>query len=91
VVTSDNPRSESPEAIIAAIVSGMSRPPDRVEPDRARAIAVVLDQAAPADVVLIAGKGHEAWQEFADRRVEFSDAREARAALARRAPGACNA
>jgi UDP-N-acetylmuramoyl-L-alanyl-D-glutamate--2,6-diaminopimelate ligase len=91
VVTSDNPRSESPEAIIAAIVSGMSRPPDRVEPDRARAIAVVLDQAAPADVVLIAGKGHEAWQEFADRRVEFSDAREARAALVRRALGACNA
>jgi UDP-N-acetylmuramyl-tripeptide synthetase len=85
VLTSDNPRSESPTAIIAAIASGMSRAADRVEPDRALAIRYALAQAAPADVVLIAGKGHECWQEFADHRVEFSDAREARAALGQRA------
>ncbi len=85
VLTSDNPRSESPTAIIAAIASGMSRAADRVEPDRALAIRYALAHAAPADVVLIAGKGHECWQEFANHRVEFSDAREARAALEQRA------
>jgi UDP-N-acetylmuramyl-tripeptide synthetase len=85
VLTSDNPRSESPTAIIEAIASGMSRAADRVEPDRARAIRYALAQAAPADVVLVAGKGHECWQEFADHRIEFSDVREARAALAQRA------
>jgi UDP-N-acetylmuramoyl-L-alanyl-D-glutamate--2,6-diaminopimelate ligase len=56
----------------------------RAEPDRAAAIAQVLAQAAPADVVLIAGKGHEAWQEIAGVKRPFSDLEHARAALARR-------
>jgi len=74
VVTSDNPRSERPSAIISQILLGLSRPEvAQVEPDRAAAIAATLAQAAPHDVVLIAGKGHEAWQEMAGERVAFSD------------------
>jgi len=56
----------------------------RAESDRAAAIAQVLQAAAPADVVLIAGKGHEAWQEAAGVKRPFSDLEQARAALARR-------
>ena len=55
-----------------------------VEPDRARAIESVIAQADPADVILIAGKGHETYQEIGARRLPFSDAKVARAALARR-------
>ena len=74
VVTSDNPRSERPSAVISQILLGLSRPEAaQVEPDRAAAIAATLAQAAPEDVVLIAGKGHEAWQETAGERVAFSD------------------
>ncbi len=74
VVTSDNPRSEKPEAIISQILRGFASPEEvQVEPERARAIAETLAQAAPADVVLIAGKGHEAWQELAGERIVFSD------------------
>ncbi len=74
VVTSDNPRSENPEAIIAAILAGM-RQPDRaiVEPDRAAAITLAINAAGAADTVLVAGKGHETWQETAGRRLPFSD------------------
>jgi UDP-N-acetylmuramoyl-L-alanyl-D-glutamate--2,6-diaminopimelate ligase len=56
-----------------------------VEPDRALAIALAIGEAAEADVVLIAGKGHEPYQEIAGHREPFSDAEVARAALARRA------
>ncbi|MBM3353872.1 MAG: UDP-N-acetylmuramoyl-L-alanyl-D-glutamate--2,6-diaminopimelate ligase, partial [Betaproteobacteria bacterium] len=59
--------------------------PHEVEPDRARAIAAAISDAAPADVVLIAGKGHEAYQEIAGRRLPFSDAAVAQAVLASRA------
>ena len=74
VVTSDNPRSENPNAIIAAILSGM-RHPDRaiVEPDRAAAITLGIRAAGAEDIVLVAGKGHETWQETAGRRLPFSD------------------
>ena len=65
VVTSDNPRTEDPEAIIAEILSGME--PDRahihVEPDRAEAIGWALSQGQPGDVIVLAGKGHETYQE----------------------------
>ncbi len=72
VVTSDNPRFEHPLAIIDAILEGMvSRP--AVEPDRARAIALALGEADGADVVLVAGKGHEPYQEVAGVRHPFSD------------------
>ena len=84
VLTSDNPRSEDPLAIIRAIEQGVSAP-HAVEIDRARAIESAIAQAADADVVLISGKGHEAWQEAGGRRLPFSDAAEAQAALARRA------
>jgi UDP-N-acetylmuramoyl-L-alanyl-D-glutamate--2,6-diaminopimelate ligase len=81
IVTSDNPRSEDPEAIIDAIVAGAERPVER-EPDRRAAIADAVAAARPGDVVVIAGKGHEQGQEFADGRKEpFDDVAVAREAL----------
>jgi UDP-N-acetylmuramoyl-L-alanyl-D-glutamate--2,6-diaminopimelate ligase len=83
MVTSDNPRSEEPLSIIAQIQSGMAAV-HLAEPDRARAIEKTIVAAEPADVVLVAGKGHENYQEVAGKRLPFSDAATARAALARR-------
>jgi UDP-N-acetylmuramoyl-L-alanyl-D-glutamate--2,6-diaminopimelate ligase len=96
VVTSDNPRSEQPEAIIAQIVDGaagarpVGAPKIAVEPDRREAIHRAVAAARPGDVVLIAGKGHEQGQEFAEGRVvPFDDVAVAREALrARRAHAA---
>ena len=79
-VTSDNPRNENPTAIIDAILQGMSGEP-KVEPDRARAIFEAIGHARCGDVVLIAGKGHEDYQEIAGERISFSDAAIARKAL----------
>ena len=73
VITSDNPRGEDPAAIIAAIAAG-ARPPFVAEPDRAQAIATALAAAQRDDIVLIAGKGHERYQELAGVRQPFSDA-----------------
>jgi UDP-N-acetylmuramoyl-L-alanyl-D-glutamate--2,6-diaminopimelate ligase len=85
VVTSDNPRSERPEAIIAQILLGMSRSPCvSVEPDRAQAILHAITNAASNDVVLLAGKGHEETQEVAGEKRPFSDRLHARQALASR-------
>ncbi len=85
VVTSDNPRSEKPGAIISQILLGLASPEAaQVEADRAAAIADTLAQAAPQDVVLIAGRGHEAWQEIAGERIAFSDRAHAVDALTRR-------
>jgi UDP-N-acetylmuramoyl-L-alanyl-D-glutamate--2,6-diaminopimelate ligase len=86
IVTSDNPRSEDPLAIIAAVSAGIPET-HATEPDRARAIEKAVSEAAPADVVLIAGKGHENYQEIAGKRLPFSDAAVAGAALARRGTG----
>lgn len=83
VLTSDNPRSEDPLAILREIEAGVSTA-HQVEPDRARAIEAAIASAADADVVLLAGKGHEAVQEIAGRRLPFSDAAVARGALERR-------
>jgi UDP-N-acetylmuramoyl-L-alanyl-D-glutamate--2,6-diaminopimelate ligase len=85
VLTSDNPRGESPEAILDAVQAGLSAPCALREADRARAIAETVARAAPADVVLIAGKGHEPYQEIAGVRHPFLDAEHAERALARRA------
>jgi UDP-N-acetylmuramoyl-L-alanyl-D-glutamate--2,6-diaminopimelate ligase len=82
VVTSDNPRSEDPLKIIQAIKGGISGNCE-IEADRAKAIAAAIDGADDADVVLIAGKGHENYQEIAGRRLPFSDAAVARDALRR--------
>ena len=82
VVTSDNPRSEDPAAILHQILQGtIAGNTVRAEPDRAIAIAQTLIEAAPADVVLIAGKGHEDTQETAGVRVPFSDMAHAQSAL----------
>ena len=74
IVTSDNPRHEDPGAIIAEVVAGMDPARTlRVEPDRALAIRTALAEARPGDTVLIAGKGHEVYQEIAGRMLPFDD------------------
>ncbi len=80
VVTSDNPRSEDPLAIIAGIERGLHAvgSPYVIEPDRRAAIRTALELAQPGDTVLIAGKGHEDYQIFADRTVHFDDREVAR-------------
>jgi murE/murF fusion protein len=79
VVTSDNPRSEKPELILSQILLGLTGRDDvTVEPDRALAIAQALGRAAANDVLLIAGKGHEDYQEVAGQRTPFSDLVEVR-------------
>jgi UDP-N-acetylmuramyl-tripeptide synthetase len=85
MLTSDNPRSESPEAILAAMVEGLKRPSQAlVQADRALAIAQVLAQAATQDVVLVAGKGHETEQDIMGVRHPFSDVAHVRKALQQR-------
>jgi UDP-N-acetylmuramoyl-L-alanyl-D-glutamate--2,6-diaminopimelate ligase len=94
IVTSDNPRTEEPKAIIADVLPGLAdkvrREPAEalrgaegylVEPDRAAAIALAIRCAAPGDVVLIAGKGHEDYQIVGAEKRHFSDLEEARKAL----------
>jgi UDP-N-acetylmuramoyl-L-alanyl-D-glutamate--2,6-diaminopimelate ligase len=81
LVTSDNPRSEEPEAIIDEVMEGAGPDAER-EVDRRRAIARVIEEAEPGDVVVIAGKGHEQGQEFENGRKEpFDDCSVARDAL----------
>jgi UDP-N-acetylmuramoyl-L-alanyl-D-glutamate--2,6-diaminopimelate ligase len=81
VVTSDNPRSEDPEAIVEEILAGAGSAAER-EVDRRRAIELAIAAAGPGDVVVIAGKGHEHGQEFANGRKEpFDDVAVAREAL----------
>ena len=77
IVTDDNPRSEDPQAITQAIVSGITSRKARVIHDRAEAIATALKEAQPIDLVLIAGKGHEDYQIYGDTRRSFSDRSEA--------------
>ncbi|HLA34937.1 MAG TPA: UDP-N-acetylmuramoyl-L-alanyl-D-glutamate--2,6-diaminopimelate ligase [Rhodocyclaceae bacterium] len=90
VVTSDNPRSEAPHAIIAAIMQGIALPPAQVaiEPDRAVAIRQAIAAAQAEDVVLLAGKGHETYQEILGVRQAFSDLDHAKSALAGRSAAA---
>ena len=85
IVTSDNPRDESPQAIIDQVISGLTgRPAALVEPDRARAIERAIHEAATQDLVLVAGKGHETYQEIAGQRLPFSDVDQVQQALAAR-------
>jgi UDP-N-acetylmuramoyl-L-alanyl-D-glutamate--2,6-diaminopimelate ligase len=86
IVTDDNPRTENGDAIVAEIVAGF-REPQRaiVERDRAIAIARAVDVAGPNDILLIAGKGHETYQEIAGVQYPFDDAAHARTALEARA------
>jgi UDP-N-acetylmuramoyl-L-alanyl-D-glutamate--2,6-diaminopimelate ligase len=82
IVTSDNPRSEDPEAIIREILAGAGAAAEH-DADRRRAITAAIAAARPGDVVVIAGKGHEQGQEFdAGRKIPFDDVTVARDALA---------
>ncbi|HEA50863.1 UDP-N-acetylmuramoyl-L-alanyl-D-glutamate--2,6-diaminopimelate ligase [Marinobacter antarcticus] len=79
VVTDDNPRTESPDIIVQDILSGFSSSDvATVIHDRAKAIRFALDMATPEDLVLIAGKGHESWQEIEGQKLPFSDADQVR-------------
>ena len=86
VVTSDNPRSEDPEAIIGEILEGVSaeRPAgaDAVLPDRRQAIDNAISSASEGDVLVIAGKGHETGQQIGSRTIPFDDREVARELLA---------
>jgi UDP-N-acetylmuramoyl-L-alanyl-D-glutamate--2,6-diaminopimelate ligase len=91
VLTSDNPRDEDPLSIIEEVRAGVAAdaPPHAafmVEPDRRAAIALVLEEARAGDVVVIAGKGHEDYQEIGGVRLPFDDVVEARRALSSRFP-----
>ena len=82
VVTSDNPRFESVNSIINDVLRGMKDPARvTVEPDRALAIQRAIRSAGPGDIVLVAGKGHERWQEIAGQKIPFSDESTVRAVL----------
>src|SRR6516164_7332003 len=83
ILTSDNPRQEDPLKIISDVVVGIQKSGGKylIEPDRAKAIALSIDEAHAGDIVLLAGKGHEDYQIFADRTVHFDDRQEANKAL----------
>src|SRR5258706_91098 len=83
ILTSDNPRQEDPLKIISDIVVGMQKSGGKylIEPDRAKAISLAIEEARPGDIVLLAGKGHEDYQIFADRTIHFDDREVARKAL----------
>ncbi|RIL08305.1 MAG: UDP-N-acetylmuramoyl-L-alanyl-D-glutamate--2,6-diaminopimelate ligase [Proteobacteria bacterium] len=91
VVTSDNPRTEDPRAIIADILDCEAGPAIQkggiIELDRRKAIFMAVSQAAPGDTVLIAGKGHEDYQIIGEKKIHFSDQEEARKALKARLEG----
>ena len=89
VLTSDNPRNEAPQTIMAQIAAGFSAGANvHSEPDRSRAIGYAIAQAAAADIVLVAGKGHEDYQEICGVRHPFSDQQHVRLALQARTDGA---
>ena len=90
ILTSDNPRSEDPAAIIADIEAGLKKSGFSrftVIPDRKEAIGRVVDLARPADMILVAGKGHETYQEVRGRKTHFSDTEVLKAALEAKGAG----
>jgi UDP-N-acetylmuramoyl-L-alanyl-D-glutamate--2,6-diaminopimelate ligase len=90
VVTSDNPRSEDADAIIEEVLAGVERERDLiVEPDRRQAVEAAVALAAPGDLVLVAGKGHETTQDLGDRVIAFDDREVAAAALRHHRGEAC--
>jgi len=84
IITSDNPRKEDPLAIIADVREGFRTKNFETVPDRAEAIARAIALAQPRDIILIAGKGHETYQEFADHTIPFDDRQMARRAIENR-------
>ncbi len=91
IVTSDNPRTEDPEAIICDILAGVGGAEVTVEADRAKAVEQAILAADDADTVLLAGKGHEPYQEIGTTRYPFDDRLQAAAALRKRASAMMNA
>jgi UDP-N-acetylmuramoyl-L-alanyl-D-glutamate--2,6-diaminopimelate ligase len=90
IVTSDNPRTEDPDAIIGEIVTGFQDPGSEritVESDRRKAIELAVENARPGDIVLLAGKGHETYQIIGTKKHDFSDKDIARQCLAGRVRG----
>jgi UDP-N-acetylmuramoyl-L-alanyl-D-glutamate--2,6-diaminopimelate ligase len=89
ILTSDNPRQEDPLKIISDIVVGMQKSGGKylIEADREKAIRLAIEEARSGDIVLLAGKGHEDYQVFADRTIHFDDREEARKALRDRGYG----
>jgi UDP-N-acetylmuramoyl-L-alanyl-D-glutamate--2,6-diaminopimelate ligase len=90
IITSDNPRGEEPKAIIDEILSGISpkmREKIIVEADREKAIKLAVEMAREGDCLLIAGKGHETYQIFADRVIPFDDREVARRFIRERING----
>ena len=85
IITSDNPRSEDPLVIIRDIEAGCSANNRLSIPDRAEAIAAAVQASLSGDIILIAGKGHETTQQFADRSIDFDDRKHASKALRDRA------
>ncbi len=83
VITSDNPRSEDPEAIIDQIRTGAMGDSHIIQPDRRRAIFMAVQRCQPGDILVIAGKGHETYQIIGDQRVPFDDREVAREAITR--------
>jgi UDP-N-acetylmuramoyl-L-alanyl-D-glutamate--2,6-diaminopimelate ligase len=81
VVTSDNPRTEAPDAIIDEILAGVGAKAHVVEPDRKAAIERAINDAVPGEIILIAGKGHEKYQIVGATTQPFDDVEVARAAL----------
>jgi UDP-N-acetylmuramoyl-L-alanyl-D-glutamate--2,6-diaminopimelate ligase len=82
IVTSDNPRDEQVDSIIEDVLGGLRQPVNAlVEPDRASAIRRAIADCSAGDIVLVAGKGHESWQEISGRKIPFSDEAAVRAAL----------
>jgi UDP-N-acetylmuramoyl-L-alanyl-D-glutamate--2,6-diaminopimelate ligase len=82
VITDDNPRTESPEAIAAGVSAGIpASKPFRIQLDRARAIREAIESARENDVVVIAGKGHEDYQIYGQERRPFSDQQVVQAVL----------
>ena len=81
IITSDNPRSEQPLAIIQEIVAGVVGDNHAVEPDRRQAIFTAVSRCQAGDILVIAGKGHETYQEFADHQISFDDREVARQAV----------
>ena len=73
ILTSDNPRSENPEAIVKEIAAGFNRQNFTIELDRQKAIEKALKLAKSGDIILIAGKGHEGYQIFKDKTIHFDD------------------
>lgn len=83
ILTSDNPRQEDPLKIISDIVVGMQKSNGKylIEPDRLKAVKLAIEEAREGDIVLLAGKGHETYQIFADHTIHLDDREEARKAL----------